>query len=146
MHGFDVRVRDPIGLLETRDYLPCTHPFEVYPRRIARRRPVGHAGGLARREGGRHPVEQLGVGTDVRELREHQPGDPLRHIAWKATVRRGKLVSKNFEHETSMSVCLMLDVSCSMRGGQHPGQKLEHGIETAVAMADGLSRTATRSG
>ena len=139
LQGFDVRVSDPLGLLETRDYLPCVHPFEIYPKRAARRRRGNlRAGSLARREGGRHAVEQLGIGTDVRELREHQSGDPLRHIAWKATVRRGKLISKNFEHETSMSVYLMLDVSCSMRGGQEPGQKLEHGIEIIVGMADRL--------
>lgn len=139
LHGFDVRVSDPIGLLETRDYLPCTHPFEVYPKRARLRRTFrAPTHGLARREGGRHPVEQLGIGTDIRELREHQPGDPLRHIAWKATVRRGKLISKNFEHETSMSVYLMLDVSCSMRGGQSPGQKLEHSVELVVSLAQRL--------
>lgn len=139
LHGFDVRIADPLGLLETRDYLPAPHPFEVYPKRGAlRRRLTPRAGGISRREGGRHPVEQLGLGTDVRELREHQSGDPLRHIAWKATVRRGKLISKNFEHETAMSVYLMLDVSCSMRGGQTPGQKLEYGITTAVSIAEAL--------
>ena len=141
MHGFDVRVSDPLGLLETRDYLPCTHPFEVYPKRVHQhRRGAPRARKLARREGGRHAVEELGIGTDVRDLREHQPGDPLRHIAWKATVRRGKLISKNFEHETAISVYLLLDISCSMRGGQRPGQKLEHGIEMIVSMADRLLR------
>lgn len=139
LQGFDVRISDPLGLIETRDYLPCIQAFECYPRAIAlgtRRVTSGRV--MPRREAGRHAVEQLGMGTDVRDLREFLPGDPLRHIAWKATVRRGKLISKNFEHETSQSVYVLLDISCSMRGGQHPGQKLEHSIGLAVAMATAL--------
>lgn len=139
LHGFDVRVSDPIGLFETRDYLPCTHPYEAYPRVVHQRRRLNMStAGLSRREGGRHAASMLGMGTDVRELREHMPGDPLRHIAWKATVRRGKLISKNFEHESSLSVYFLLDASCSMRGGQVQGQKLEYAIEYLVSTAERL--------
>ena len=35
LHGFDVCISDPLGLLETRDYLPCPKPIEVYPKRRA---------------------------------------------------------------------------------------------------------------
>lgn len=141
MHGFDVSITDPLGLIETRDYLPCQYSMEFYPK-IAppRRRRRGAANALARREGGRHPVQRLGMGTDIRELREHQPGDPLRHIAWKATVRRGKLISKNFEHETALSVYALLDISSSMRGGQRPGEKLERGIHLVASLADATLR------
>ncbi len=140
LQGFDVRISDPLGLIETRDYLPCLQSFECYPRAIVAntRRRLSSSKVLPRREAGRHAVERLGMGTDVRDLREYLPGDPLRHIAWKATVRRGKLVSKSFEHETSLSVYILLDISCSMRGGQSPGQKLEHGISLTSAMVSAL--------
>lgn len=135
IQGFDVRVTDPLGLLETRDYLPCLQPLEFYPRVIKRAHRALRAGArTTRREGGRHHVNQVGMGTDIRELREHQPGDPLRHIAWKATVRRGKLISRNFEQEIAMSVYVLLDISSSMRGGQIPGQKLEHGVELVATL------------
>ena len=141
LHGFDVCICDPLGLIETKDYLPCTFPMEFYPRYVRQRRAAAQGSrALARREGGRHPVSTMGLGTDVRELREHLPGDPLRHIAWKATVRRGKLISKNYEHETAQSVYLLLDISSSMRGGQRPGQKLERAMELALGMADQILR------
>lgn len=141
LHGFDVCICDPLGLIETKDYLPCTYPLEFYPRFVRHRRRVGQdSRAVARREGGRHPVSTMGLGTDVRELREHLPGDPLRHIAWKATVRRGKLMSKNYEHETAQSVYLLLDVSSSMRGGQRPGQKLERALEATMTIADQILR------
>ena len=137
LQGFDVMIKDPLGLLQSRDYLPCVYPFEVYPQAIhTPQAQLKRAGNLARQDGGLHAIDILGLSTDVRELREHQPGDPLRHIAWKASVRRGRLVSKNFEHETSLSVYLMLDISCSMRGGQHPGQKLEQAMELVVGLMD----------
>lgn len=141
IHGFDVCICDPLGLIETKDYLPCTYPMEFYPRFVRQRRKMGYdSRAIARREGGRHAVSAMGLGTDVRELRDHLPGDPLRHIAWKATVRRGKLMSKNYEHETALSVYLLLDISSSMRGGQRPGQKLERAMELSMSIADQVLR------
>ncbi len=136
LHGFDVRVSDPLGLIESKDYLPCAHPMEFIPKMaLPRRAPRSRA--LIRAEGGRHAVRRLGVGTEVRELRDHHPGDPLRHVAWKATVRRGKLISRNFEHEASRRAYVLLDISCSMRGGSPAGLKLEHGFEEVLAFARG---------
>ncbi len=135
-HGFDVRISDPLGLIESKDYLPCAHPMEFIPRvALPRRAPRSRA--LVRPEGGRHAVRRLGVGTEVRELRDHHPGDPLRHVAWKATVRRGKLIARNFEHEASRRAYVLLDISCSMRGGSPAGLKLEHGFEEVLAFARG---------
>ena len=39
-----------------------------------------------------------------------------------------------------MSVYMLLDISCSMRGGQNPGQKMEHGIEAISSMTERLLR------
>lgn len=137
VHGFDVCISDPLGLIETKDYLPCSHALEFYPKMVRQRRGAQvNTRGIVRSEGGRHTIQRLGLGTEIRDLRAYQPGDPLRHVAWKATVRRNKLMSKNYEHETSLSVYVLLDISTSMRGGPQPGQKLEHGIQTALSIAD----------
>ena len=132
IHGFDVCISDPLGLIETKDYLPCAHAMEFYPR-VVRTRGALNTRGIDRHDGGQHMARRVGFGTEVRELREYQPGDPLRTVAWKATVRRNRLMSKNYEHETSMSVYLMLDISTSMRGAG--ARKLEHAGQIALGVA-----------
>jgi uncharacterized protein (DUF58 family) len=148
MQGFDLTLRDPLGLLEARDYLPCVHALEIFPR-AARRPPTGHArnlGQVALRHGGKHMVRHIGTGSLVRELRDYQPGDPLRHIAWKATARTRRLISREFEREVSLSVYLLVDISTSMRGGQWRGQKLEHAIDAAADIARYVLNSRDRAG
>jgi uncharacterized protein (DUF58 family) len=147
LQGFDVAITDPLGLLAARDYLPCIHAFECFPQtghsRVQRARNLGV---FALKHGGKHMVRQIGTGSIVRELRDHQPGDPLRHIAWKATARTRRLISRDFEREVNMSMYLLLDISTSMRGGQWQGQKLEHGVEAVAELADNVLRARDRVG
>lgn len=138
LQGFDVRATDPFGLVEVRDYVAAVHPFEFYPRAgpLRSRRPLRFKSPPRRVPGGQHLVTQRGYGTDLRQLRDHQPGDTLRDIAWKATVRNRRLLSREFEREIERSVYVMLDISSSMRGGQAPGQKLEFAIELVLDLID----------
>jgi len=146
LHGFDVRAADPLGLLIARDYLPCTHAIEAYPRTIQTRAGgVRNASNLARRHGTQRSP-QSGAGSNIRELREYQSGDPLRNIAWQATARARRLISRDFERDIDFSVYLLLDISTSMRGGQWQGQKLEHGIEMVAEVAEKLCGARERVG
>jgi uncharacterized protein (DUF58 family) len=147
LQGFDVSITDPLGLLSARDYLPCVHAFECFPKRASTRsQRARNLGAFALKHGGKHRVRQIGTGSVVRELRDYQPGDPLRHIAWKATARTRRLIARDFEREVNLSVYLLLDISTSMRGGQWQGQKLNHGIEAVAELADSMLRARDRVG
>ncbi|MGA7318707.1 MAG: DUF58 domain-containing protein [Silvibacterium sp.] len=50
-----------------------------------------------------------GLGREFESLREYQSGDELRNIAWPATARRGKLISREFTTERSQQVWIVLD-------------------------------------
>lgn len=50
-----------------------------------------------------------GLGREFESLREYQPGDELRNIAWPATARRGKPITREFTTERSQQVWLVLD-------------------------------------
>ncbi|QDG54352.1 DUF58 domain-containing protein [Persicimonas caeni] len=147
LQGFDVSISDPLGLLSARDYLPCLHAFECFPQRSHRRdQSARNLGAFALQHGGKHVVRQIGTGSMVRELRDYQPGDPLRHIAWKATARNRRLISRDFEREVNLSMYLLLDISTSMRGGQWEGQKLEHGVESVAELATSVIGARDRVG
>jgi uncharacterized protein (DUF58 family) len=50
-----------------------------------------------------------GLGREFESLREYQLGDEIRNIAWPATARRGKLITREFTTERSQQVWIVLD-------------------------------------
>lgn len=54
-------------------------------------------------------------GTVFESLRDYTPDDPYRSINWKATARRGKPISTDYESERNQRVVIMLDVGRMMR-------------------------------
>ena len=50
-----------------------------------------------------------GLGREFESLREYQLGDELRNVAWPATARRGKLITREFTTERSQQVWVVLD-------------------------------------
>jgi uncharacterized protein (DUF58 family) len=60
----------------------------------------------------RTPLEyssKKGAGIDYYGVREFRSGDPLRHVHWKTTARRGELVVKEFERETGTPLVVLVD-------------------------------------
>ncbi|WP_297534952.1 DUF58 domain-containing protein [Thermococcus sp.] len=50
------------------------------------------------------------VSMDFREVRDYQPGDPLKKINWKASARFGRILVNEFEREGSGTVFIVIDV------------------------------------
>ena len=50
-----------------------------------------------------------GLGREFESLRDYQPGDELRNVAWPATARRGKPITREFTTERSQQVWIVLD-------------------------------------
>jgi uncharacterized protein (DUF58 family) len=66
-------------------------------------------------EMGLRTVRLRGEGTAYESLRDYTPDDPYRSINWKATARRGKPISTDYEPERSQRVVILLDVGRMMR-------------------------------
>lgn len=69
---------------------------------------------------GMHTVGRAGPGSELMEIREYQPGDPPRSIAWKVSARRDELMCKQFESEVPVRCQLLVDMSRAIRLG-YPG-------------------------
>jgi len=61
-----------------------------------------------------------GEGLDFHQLREYREGDAQRQIDWKATVRMGKLVSREYQDERDQQIVLLID--CGRRMGAQDGE------------------------
>lgn len=133
--GLALEVRGAPGLFEVP--LTFANPFgiEVQPRGFARLLSLPHGGrSLTIAPAGRSGRKR-GDGTDLRELREHLPGDPFRRIAWKASARRGQLVVKEFEREERDVVMVLVEASVELWSGPIGEAPLDRAIEVAAALA-----------
>ncbi len=64
---------------------------------------------------GQHRLRKPGASSELLDLRDYQPGDPPRTIAWKVSARRDKLITREFESEVPLRCTLFVDTSASVR-------------------------------
>lgn len=152
LHGFVIHIRDALGLFEVGEYVAAPLMLRVQPDTKRMRQPRGRRmlRSKARDRAGLQLVRQRGFGTELRELRDHQHGDPFRAIAWKATARTRRLMVKEYESERVLNAYVCLDISSTMRGGYRHrpdvASKLEHGLQLAAGFAQTLQDTNDRVG
>jgi uncharacterized protein (DUF58 family) len=98
---------DPFGLFTSSKIFPTKNNLIVYPKiyKIYRFRllPADLAGGSSLMLQTTHPTPQAAG------VREYSPGDPLSRIHWPTTIRRDKLMVKEFDEDSQSSVWLFLD-------------------------------------
>jgi uncharacterized protein (DUF58 family) len=92
-----------------------------------------------------------GLGREFESLREYQPGDEMRNIAWPATARRGKPITREFTTERSQQVWIVLDAGRLSRTAfelrrkvLNPGPKIGTRGTRDLATADNLVLTLTQ--
>ncbi len=61
------------------------------------------------RDLGLHLMRLRGQGTEFESLREYTTGDEFKSINWKASARRGKLISTDYEIERDQTVLIAID-------------------------------------
>ena len=63
---------------------------------------------------GRHASPRRGRAVEFSDYRQYTPGDEVGDIDWKAFARSDRLFVKLFEHQSDMTVNLLVDGSASM--------------------------------
>jgi uncharacterized protein (DUF58 family) len=66
---------------------------------------------------GRHPSPHRGSSVEFAEYRKYVPGDDLRRLDWRAYGRSDRFYVKEFEADTNLRCCFVLDTSGSMAFG-----------------------------
>lgn len=83
---------------------------------------------------GRHPSPHKGSSVEFAEYRKYVPGDDLRRLDWRAYGRSDKFFVKEFEADTNLRCCLVLDTSGSMDFGSGGVSKIEYARRLAGAI------------
>jgi len=64
---------------------------------------------------GKHKSPHRGTSIEFAQYREYVPGDDLRRLDWRVYGRTDRFFVKEFEADTNLRLCLVLDASGSMR-------------------------------
>jgi uncharacterized protein (DUF58 family) len=129
-----IHTGDPFGLFRARMEFSekrtvlVTPPIVPLPEvEIA---PGGRAGeGSARTYAPEPTVSAAGV-------RGYLPGDPLRHIHWPTSVRKGSYYVRQFDHAPASDWFILLDLDHRVQQGEGFYSTVEHGVILAASLTD----------
>jgi uncharacterized protein (DUF58 family) len=139
VHGLALEVRGtPLGgegLYEVPLMFANPHGVEVVPRPIFAFLQVARGGRARRIASAGRPAPLAGEGEQLKELREHVPGDAFKRIAWKASARRGQLLVREMEREERDVVWLLLDASVELWAGPIGAAPLDGALDELSGVA-----------
>ena len=81
--------------------------------------------------GGIPLAASVGESPEFRGLRAYRPGDPLRHISWKAFARLGKPIVREFQGEYFRRVAVVLDT----HGKKHSYDDFEAAVSLVASIS-----------
>ncbi len=84
---------------------------------------------------GRHASPHRGSSVEFAEYRKYVPGDDLRRLDWRAYGRSDRFYIKEFEADTNLRCCLVLDTSGSMDFGSTGVSKIEYARKISGTLA-----------
>lgn len=132
--------RGPLGLGLRRDWIALPWEVVVYPPLVSMRLRASLARAARRREAGLRPVRRLGEGRLFESLREWVPGDDIRHIDWKATARRRKVITRQYEAERRQQVLLVLDAGRLLTADLAGVARIDYVVQAALELASAAAQ------
>jgi uncharacterized protein (DUF58 family) len=126
----------PLGLLRRRRILLDAARLPVFPDAQRLLKAAALDPRKLRGQSGLRASRLRGQGSDFESLRDYVIGDDPRHIDWAATARRGRLVTRLYQHERNHTVVLALDLSRPM-GSRCTGErtKLDYAVDAALTLS-----------
>ncbi|MEU5691624.1 DUF58 domain-containing protein [Actinosynnema sp. NPDC020468] len=123
-------------------------PVAALPAGLLPARPVGLVGA--------HRARRPGDSVELRDIRAFQPGDRMRRIDWRVSLRSGNLHVREHHAEADADVVLALDTRVDVgpevadwstsesASGVRPGGSLDQAVRTAVSLAANYLRQGDR--
>ena len=89
---------------------------------------------------GRHRSPVRGSSLEFAQYRKYVPGDDTRRLDWRAYARSDRFFIKEYEADTNLRLCLVVDTSGSMKYGIDGRSKLDYARRIAGTLAYLASR------
>ena len=129
-------VGDPFGIAVRAWHAATAQEVIVHPRRFELLPPPEMSGRGVDAES-RDVAGRPDSGGEFDNLRDYTPTDDLRHVHWKSTARRGRMMVRQDQSRRRAPVTLMLDT----RASAHNEQSFERAVEATASVAASIART-----
>ena len=126
-----VTTSDALALHDFEETLPTSDELLVYPRVVPL--PDLWPRSPADRSTPRRTRRRPG-GIDPRATREYVPGDDLRHIHWKVSARRSRMMIVEREQSEGLRATVLLDLNQALHAGRGAESTLEYGVTLAASL------------
>jgi uncharacterized protein (DUF58 family) len=138
--------RSRTGLLRLRAKKIAAGTIRILPPAAPAHRHTGLTHRSLREELGLRPRPARGEGREFESLREYVPGDDPRHVDWRASARRGRLIVRQYQTERRHTVMIAVDTGRLMAARVGDASKLDHALNCATALARASREFADRVG
>ena len=135
-----IRGRSALALTWWQRRVPAPQQVRVYPDLLQVHRYELLARKIHLQQAGFRLMRRRGEGTEFESLRDYVPDDDFRDIDWKASARRSKPITREYEIERSQNVMLMIDAGRMMCGQLDGMSRLDYAINAALMLAYVASR------
>jgi len=127
-----LRWKSPIGLVFRQGTVKAGGPVKVYPNLLDVRMYDLLLKKNRLQELGLRTTRMFGEGTEFERLREYSPDDEYRRINWKATARRHRPVTVQYQTERSQTVIAVLDTGRMMQTPVANIAKLDYAVNAVL--------------
>jgi uncharacterized protein (DUF58 family) len=125
----------PLRLWDVRERTRIDHSLRIYPNFTAVVGFALHALENRMQLLGIRRRQRRGEGMEFRQMRDYQAGDSLRQIDWKATSRRQKTISREYQEERDQQVVFLLDCGRRMRAVDGALSHFDHCLNALLLVA-----------
>lgn len=130
-----LRWRSPLGLLFRQGRVPAAEQVKVFPNLLDVRRYDLLLRRNRLQEMGLRSSRMFGEGTEFERMREYLPDDEFRRINWKATARRRRPVTMEYQTERSQNVITVIDCGRMMQSPVADIAKLDYVVNASLFLS-----------
>jgi len=132
----NITLTDRLSMFETEIEVPVFSEIRVFPAYGDVRKVEITQKAMGGFLPGHHTMFKIkGAGYDFHQLRLYNPSDPIKLIDWKASVRLGKLMVKEYHGEKVIKLYILIDTSYTMGFGFRRFTKLDFATRAGALVA-----------
>ncbi len=131
----NLRWLGPLNLAIRQARIPAAGPVKVYPNLLDVRRYDLLLRRNRLQEMGLRHSRMFGEGTEFERLRDYLPDDDFRRINWKATARRHRPITIEYQTERSQNIIAVLDIGRMMQSPVAQIAKLDYAVNAVLLLA-----------
>lgn len=132
---YTMRWLGPLRLFVRQRRIAATAPVKVYPNLLNVRRYDLLLRRNRLQELGLRNTRMFGQGTEFELLRDYVADDDFRRIDWKATARRHRPVTRQYQTERSQMIMVVIDIGRMMQSPVENMAKLDYVINSALFLS-----------